>query len=149
MWKIWEIYKKALLKYIIPIHFDDTGLEFIHLSSILHENDIIIYLPESLREDKILSIVYSLSNITRNKIFNYKNTVNNISNNDTRTYGTAIIWCSYINLKYLDHHHGHIINWDLQILENEKLYKIISKGSNYREPKTINWKKAEKASRKS
>ena len=55
-------------KYIIPIHFDNKGREFIHLNSILHENDIINCLPESLWEDKIPSAVYSLSNNVRNKI---------------------------------------------------------------------------------
>ena len=33
-----------------PIHFDNKGFEFIHLNSILHENDLINCLPESIRE---------------------------------------------------------------------------------------------------
>ena len=70
---------------IKPIHFDNKELEFIHLNSILHESEIINCLPESLQEDEIPSTVYSLSNTIRNKIFNYKNTIKNIKNNDTRT----------------------------------------------------------------
>ena len=88
----------------MPIHFDNKGLEFIHINSILHENDIINCLPESMREDETQSIVYGFSNTIRNKIFNYKNTLNNISANATRTYRTGIISCNCTNSKYLNHH---------------------------------------------
>ena len=42
-----QLYKKSdkqmenLPKYIIPIHFDNKGLEFIYLNPILHKNNII------------------------------------------------------------------------------------------------------------
>ena len=35
----------------MPIHFDNKELEFIHLNFILHENDIINCLPESLEDE--------------------------------------------------------------------------------------------------
>ena len=44
--KIRETNKIALPKYVRLIHFDNKSLEFIHLNSILHENDIINCLPE-------------------------------------------------------------------------------------------------------
>ena len=74
---------------MIPIHFDDKVFEFIHLNFISYENHIINYLPESQREDEILSTLHSLCNTIRNKIFNYKNIVNNINTNDARTYGAS------------------------------------------------------------
>ena len=58
----------------MPISFGNKGLQFIHLSSILFENEVINCFLEGLREDEITSIVYSLFNTIRNKIFNYKNT---------------------------------------------------------------------------
>ena len=45
--------RKNPLKYIIPIHFDNRELEFIHLNFILNENNIINCLSESLWEDEI------------------------------------------------------------------------------------------------
>lgn len=69
------------------IHFDSKGLDFIHLNSILPENNITNCLPESLQEDQISSTVYSLSNIIRNKVFNHKDTTNNINTDDINTYG--------------------------------------------------------------
>ena len=127
----------------MPIHFDNRGLECIH--SIPYKKDIKYCLAESLRENEIPSTVYSLSNTIRNKIFNYYSTVKNINTNDTRTYGTGIILCNCTNSKYLNHHHGHIIPRDLQIIENKKLGNILSKGPNSREPKTISWKKSKES----
>ena len=71
-----------------------------------------------------------------------KNTVKNINANDTRTYGTGIISCNCTNPKCLNYHHGHITTGDLWIIKNKKLLKIRPKKlPNYREPKTVNWKK--------
>ena len=55
--------------------------------------------------------------------------------------GTGIISCNCTNSKYLHHYHGHIGTGDLRIIENKKIHNIISKGPNFREPKSINWKK--------
>lgn len=77
---------KKSSKYIMPIHFHNEGLQFIHVNSILHEIDITNCFPECLQVDEIRSTVYSLSNAIRNKNFNYKNTVKNINTTDTRTY---------------------------------------------------------------
>lgn len=56
------------------------------------------YLPESLNEHEIPSAVHNLSNPIRNKIFNYKSTVENINTDDTRTYGTSIIHATVLIL---------------------------------------------------
>ena len=84
--------------------------------------------------------LYSLSNAIRNKMFNYKDTVNNINTNDTRTYGTGRISCKCTNSKHLICHQGHIIKGDLRITVNQKR-NTVSKGPNYREPKTKNYGK--------
>ena len=41
----------------------------------------------------------------------------------------------------MDPDHGHIITGDLRIVSNSALRKLLSKGPNYREPKTMNFKK--------
>ena len=46
------------------------------------------------------------------------------------------------NYKYLNNHHGHVPTGNVEIIENKKLGKIISKGPNCMEPKTINQKKS-------
>jgi len=45
----------------------------------------------------------------------------------------------------MDQDHGHILTGDLRLVENQHLRKLISKGPNYREPRTIIWKKCREA----
>ena len=133
--------KKKPPKHILPIFFDNKGLEHIKLSSILHEDDVVDLLPVPLQNDEVPSVVYSLGTTIRNKIFNYKETVNSIRTDDLESYGTGITSCDCHESEFVDGHHGHVVTGDLRIIQNDKLRKLISKGPNYREPKTINWKK--------
>ena len=141
-----KVYKKPPGKkkpptHILPIFFDNKGLEHIKLASILHEDDVVNLLPDSLQQEEVPSVVYRLGTTIRNKLFNYKETVNSINTNDLESYGTGITSCDCHNSEFVNDHHGHIVTGDLRIIRNEKLRKLISKGPNYREPKTINWKK--------
>ena len=49
--------------------------------------------------------------------------------------------CNCKNSSFRNYHHSHILTRDLRIIQNDKFRKIISKGPNYREPKSVNWKK--------
>jgi hypothetical protein len=133
--------KKKAPMHILPIFFDNKGLELIKLSSILHLDEVIQKLPTALQQEEVPSVVYSLSNTIRNKIFNYKDTVDSIDTNDFETFGTGITDCECQNSQFVDENHGHVITGDLRIISNPKLRQLLSKGPNYREPKTINWKK--------
>ena len=89
--------------------------------------------------------VLAFNNITGNDDNNpINNTANRVQRDSHRRYflpyRTGVISCNCTNSKNLNHHHGYILTRDLQIIENERLRKIISKGPNFREPKTINWK---------
>ena len=128
-------------KHILPIFFHNKGLEFLHLRKILRNPDVISKLPECLQTEDPPSIVYSLSQTIRSKIFNYKDTVNNIDVNDTITFGTLLPTCDCVNSPFVDPDHGHIITGDLRIIEDKHLRKLIARGPNYREPKNVNWNK--------
>ena len=80
----------------------------------------------------------------RNKTFNYKSHLYNISSNDTRTYETDIISCNSNNSKGSNHHDGDILTRYFRIIQNKILDKMRAKGPNYRKPKVINWKKERK-----
>ena len=77
-----HIIKKAQ-EFIIPIFFDNKGLEFSNPNSILNDNQIRNSLPDPPKDDEVPSTVFSLANTIRNKIFSYKETVNNINTTDT------------------------------------------------------------------
>ena len=128
-------------KYLLPIFFHNKGLEFIQLRRILRNPDVISKLPEKLQSEDPPSIVYNLTSTIRNKIFNYRDTVNNIDVNDQLTYGTNLPSCDCHESPFVDNDHSHVMTGDLRIIENYHLRKVISKGPNYREPRSINWKK--------
>ena len=133
--------KKKHQRQLFTLHFHNKGLQHIKLASILHDDDVINALPEELTHIEPPSVVYSLGGTIRNKIFNYKSTVNSINTLDTTTYGTGIQTCTCEHSVFRDKHHGHILTGDLRIIENTRLRKLMSKGPNYREARSINWKK--------
>ena len=104
------------------------------MSSILHEEEVIDSLPDSLRTDEVPSVVYRLTKTIRNTIFNYKQTVADINTDDSDTFGTGLSSCSCENSPFVDANHGHIVTGDLRIIENSVLRKLLCKGPNYREP---------------
>ena len=115
------------------------------MKKILRSPDVISKLPDKLQAEDPPSIVYNLSSTIRSKIFNYRETVNDIDVNDQLTYGTKLPTCDCQNSPFVDTDHGHIVTGDLRIIENHHLRKLISKGPNYREPRNINWKKCKEA----
>ena len=132
---------KKIPKYIFPLYFDNKGLEFIRLNNILRNPDVKSKLPNHFQNDDSPSVVYNLSSTIRNKILNYKETVNNIDINDPDTFGTGLQTCNCTSSPFLDNIHGHILTGDLRILENNHLRELIQKGPNFREPKSVNWKR--------
>ena len=134
--------QKKAPKHIFPIHFHNKGIDHIKLSSILHDDDVINALPANLMSDEPPSIVYTLGSTIRYKLFNYKATSQNINTTDLETFGTGIHDCECHNSNFRNEHHGHILTGDLRFIQNSRLRKLISKGPNFREPRTINWNKA-------
>ena len=132
---------KKAPKYILPIYFDNKGLELLRLDKILRCADVTEKLPEQFQNDEPPSVVPRLSKTIRSKIFNYKQTVNDIKVSDMDTYGTSLRSCDCRDSEFIDTDHGHIVTGDLRIVGNEHLRKLFSKGPNFREPRIINWKK--------
>jgi len=118
----------------------------------MNSPEIIQCLPDALqREDKIPKVILKLDKPIRNKIMNYKETVRSIKqiNEDGVNFAvnseTNLPYpCTCSESNFCDPHHGHIVTGDLRIIENNKLRKLLSKGPNYRENKTINYSKCAK-----
>ena len=98
--------------------------------------------PNNDDESLIPSVIFKLLPPIRSKILNYTETVNSIDVSDNNTYGTGIHSCTCTDSPYCDPQHGHIITGNLQIIQNNKLRKLLTKGPNYREAKAINWDKS-------
>ena len=135
--------KKSPPKHICVVKYDNKALEAINLSKILHFPDVISALPSDLQsEDHIPVVTYKLGGTIRNKILNYKDTVESIYVDDEVSFIRDTTPCDCESSTFCDPHHKHIITGDLRLIENTKLRKLLTKGPNYREPRSINFSKA-------
>ena len=134
--------KKKYPKVRVSVVFDNKGIDLIKLSSIINDPDVLDVFPNNGDESLIPSVIFKLLPPIRSKILNYTETVNSIDVNDNDTYGTGIHSCTCTDSPYCDPQHGHIITGNLQIIQNNKLRKLLTKGPNYREAKAINWDKS-------
>ena len=134
------------------MNFINKGMEHINITAIMNLPEISQSLPESLQEEtKVPKVVMKLDKPIRNKIMNYESTVRSIHHiNDDEINFTlcsetnAPFPCSCSGSTFCDPHHGHIVTGDLRIIQNPKLRKLLTKGPNYRENKTINYSKCAK-----
>ena len=136
--------KKQVPTSIVPVHFDNKAIDYINLSRILRNKDIVKTLPSCLKEtDTKLMVVFNLSQPIRSKLFNYKTFVNDL---DVASFlqDETIYPCECHLSKFRNIDHGHVLTGNLQIVEYNKLRKLISKGPKYREPVAPNFEKARK-----
>ena len=130
------------------IHFINKGLNKLGLSGIFRSDEITSLLPSVMKSDKFLPFpTFKLDVPIRNKIFNYKDAVSSlkVEIDEDIAFCTDILPCECANSPYVDPYHNHIVSGDLRLVENVKLRRLMSKGPNYREPKTLNLSKCKKS----
>ena len=138
--------KKTPPKNICTVDFKNKALENIRLSSIFNLPECVNLLPDKLKsKDENPVIVYKLGSTIRNKILNYKETVESIFIDDEVSFINNAGECNCLESNFCDPHHKHIITGDLRIVQNSKLRKLLTKGPNYREPRTLNFHKCKSA----
>ena len=122
------------------VHFKNKAVEYIRLPSILRNKDVVSLLPEILQQpEKIPVVTYKLGPTIRNKILNYKDTVSSVLFQEDSVNELQNMECDCRNSEFCDADHGHVITGNLGIVKNVKLRKVLSKGPNYREKRTINF----------
>ena len=98
-----------------------------------------------MQEDNNIPIAtFKLDNPIRNKILNYKITINSLSFKQVSNNKVVIEnlpECNCSKSSFCDPAHDHVVTGNLNIINNNKLRKLLSKGPNYREPKTLNYNK--------
>ena len=130
------------------IHFINKGLNKLGLSKIFKSEEVTNTLPEVMKSDKYLPFpTYKLDIPIRNKIFNYKDAVSSlqVEVDDDVAFCADNLPCECANSPFKDPHHNHIVTGDLRLVKNTKLRRLMSKGPNYREPKTLNFNKCLKS----
>ena len=83
-------------------------------------------------------VVYNLNPSVRLTLFNYKLFVLDLNMDEFFKDPNSIKCCSskYDN-SFINNQYGHIMTGNLDIVNNERLCQLISKGPKYREPKQI------------
>ena len=142
-----EVKRKSVPKNVITIKFVNKGIDDIHLSKIFRSAEVTSLLPEELQpEDDIPSVTMKLTPPIRSKILNYRDTVSNLDIvvDDDVSFVRDLPSCDCQSSEFCDPHHKHIVSGDLRVVSNQKLRKLLSKGPNYREPRTLNYNKCKK-----
>ena len=131
--------KSKKLRPPLKLTFINKGIEMINLGRILHDPLIKNAFP--LEQSDSPMIVYKYTKPVRNKIVNYRQTVQSAVYDEWRANEGR---CDCHNSPFKDEYHDHVITGNLDIVQNRKLRTIFSKGTNYREAKTINWRNNKK-----
>ena len=80
-------YTKCTPKYTFLINFDNKVVELIRISQIFNHPDVTETLPCDIQNKENINIVtYQLGNTVRNKLLNYKETVNSVFVNEEAAF---------------------------------------------------------------
>ena len=135
--------KRSPPKYKCNITFSNKALDYINLPKILRSNEASSNLPSNFCESDIPMVVYSLNSSIRSKLFNYKRFVEDLDiNKFVENTNSVSCCCSKYDKSFTNHQYGHIVTGDLNIVNNDKLRKMIKKGPKYREPKQLDFEDA-------
>ena len=128
--------QKSKKCHFLKIRFDNKGIENVNIQSLLHKvNDAI---PTYFTNREPPAVICTRTPSTGSKIFNYKHVVKDLQANE---------WCSTdhkcdcSNSPFTDPNHGHIVTGNLNVIANQKLRGLLSKGPSYREANKIDWGK--------
>ena len=131
---------KSIPKYKLNIGFVNKGLEFINLPKILRSETVKGNSPHLMEETDVPMVVYSLSQPIRSKVFNYKQFVKNLDLDlFCRNNKSIPCHCKKYDPMFVDTNAKHVLTGNLNIIKNNKLRKLLSKGPKYREPAKIDW----------
>ena len=125
------------------VDFSSKALEYISLPSIFRNPEIVKLLPEHLRDpEKIPVVTYRLGKTIRNKVLNFKETISSLTLESDNINVVETMVCDCLNSSFCDPYHQHVITGNLNIVQHSALKKLLSKGPNFREKRTINFSKA-------
>ena len=101
--------------------FLNKRVEFINVHNILDDSLVKAFLPTSIKFGDP-TVLYSLTNPIRSKIFHFNKCVSNI---DVKAFlqDNTIFPCNCAGTSFIDRDHQHLVTVDLQIIGNNKLRK--------------------------
>ena len=128
-----EVRPRAFFK----LPFANKGIDAINISNILNNKSVQSKIPSYFQNTETPVISYKYSIPIASKIFNYKKVLRDLQLDDV-IHDKLTCSCSSSPFKYNET--GHVITGNLDIVNNEKLKKLLSKGPKFREPPAFTWR---------
>jgi hypothetical protein len=127
---------KSSRSRFLRVFFDNKGIEMVNVPRLLHTvNDAI---PESFSVRDAPTVLFLRSRSIGSQIFNYKTVVESL---ETKEWNADAHQCGCSTSEFCDPQHGHIVTGNLNVITNDKLRRLLTKGPTYREANDLDWKK--------
>ena len=122
------IIKKSIPKYRCNLTFKSKAFDYINLPKILRSKEMCDNLPSNFGISHIPMVVYDLNPSVRSTLFNYKQFVLHLNIDEFLKDPNSIkCCCNKYDNSFINNHYVHIITGNLDIVNNERLCKLISK----------------------
>ena len=121
-------------RHFLKISYVNKGIDFIDLASILKDRRVIDKIPKYFKNSETPMICYKYKRSTRGLLFNYNKIVSDLN---IKTSTPTQCDCSTSRFCYGPA--GHIITGNLDVIEDNRIRKLISKGPKYRIPAEIDF----------
>lgn len=121
---------------ITDLNLSNNGINAVNLSNILNHKEIISHVPEFFSESTVPIVYYTYIDTIAPKILNYKKSFQNFN---VEKFLQNIIKCNCSLSPVNNDPLWHVVTGDLNVVNHNNLWKIISNGSKFRETQTINW----------
>ena len=119
----------------LKLKFTNKGIDAVNISNILRHKKVQSCIPAYFQFKSPPCISYNYTSTIASKLFNYKQTLQCLDI-DNIILNPPTCSCSSFNYSPA----GHVITGDVNIVENEDLRSLISKGPKFREPRSFNWR---------
>ena len=100
-------------------------------------------IPSNFGISDIPMVVYNLNPSIKLTLLSYKQFVLHLNIDEFLKDPNSIkCCCNKYDNSFIHNHYSHIITWNLNIVNNERLRQLIAKGPKYQEPKQISFHEA-------
>ena len=130
-------------KYTYTAKFGYEALELIELPQIFNLVEISFKPPDKVKNnDSNPTVTYQLGKTIKNEIISYKEALKSINGDKDVSFCVNTTQRDCAVSSFCDPPHKHTITGVSLIMINNNLRKLLTKGPNYREPRTIKFSKA-------
>ncbi|MCP4064121.1 MAG: hypothetical protein GY740_12840, partial [Gammaproteobacteria bacterium] len=127
-------------EYFLPVVYDNFGMEKLKFHTIFKDRSLQNLIPIDRSQIPKVTVTYTFDTPISVKVFNYSTFLSKID-----LANPGVLTCDCANSNYIYAPAGHIISGDLNIVSDQALRELLSRGTKYRIPKQIDWYKTKKA----